>query len=81
MTLFKGIVENIVVVIATLAILLAGVYLLLIFFDRLLKLKTGRREQEGLTAMLLDSMKHHNGLQDVLEDKDGSSGDEPDTRQ
>lgn len=48
------ILENICIMLATVAVLVGGVYLMLIVLGWWLKLKSGHREQEGLTELLTE---------------------------
>ena len=45
------VVENLAVMALTIAVLAAGCYLLLVFMNWWLRLKTGSREQEGLARL------------------------------
>jgi hypothetical protein len=47
-----GILENILIMIMTVMVLLGGGYLILIVLGWGMKLKSGHREQEGLTDLL-----------------------------
>ena len=47
--------ENILIMILTIVVLLGGGYLLLAVLELGLKIKTGRREQEGLTDLWIAS--------------------------
>jgi hypothetical protein len=46
-----GIFENILIMILTVVVLLGGGYLLLVVLGWAMKLKSGQREQEGLTDL------------------------------
>jgi len=47
--------ENILIMILTILVLLGGGYLLLVILDWGLEIKSGRREQEGLTDLWIAS--------------------------
>jgi len=49
--------ENIMIMILTIVILVGGAYLLLLMLDWGLKMKSGNREQEGLTSMWASTRK------------------------
>jgi ammonia channel protein AmtB len=42
------IIENVVIVVLTIICMIAGAWIFLLFLQLLLKIKTGRREEEGL---------------------------------
>jgi hypothetical protein len=50
-----AVLENILIMILTIAVLLGGGYLLLVILGWGLKIKSGRREQEGLTQLWASS--------------------------
>jgi hypothetical protein len=53
--MIRAIVENILIMITTIAVLLGGGYLLLVIIGWGLKIKSGGREQEGLTDLWIAS--------------------------
>jgi hypothetical protein len=53
--MMPAIVENILIMILTIAVLLGGGYLLLVIVGWGLKIKSGGREQEGLTDLWIAS--------------------------
>jgi hypothetical protein len=57
-----GILENVLIMILTVLVLLGGGYLVLVVLGWALKLKSGHREQEGLTD-LLSTLKHQQDVQ------------------
>lgn len=48
-------VENVLVMVLTVAIVLGGFYLLLLLLDKWLRFKIGSREQNGLTDLLVST--------------------------
>lgn len=50
-----AVLENLLIMILTIVFLLGGGYLVLIILDWGLKIKSGRREQEGLTRLWASS--------------------------
>lgn len=46
--MLNEIIENVVIVILTIICMIAGAWLFLLFLQLLLKMKTGRREEDGL---------------------------------
>jgi hypothetical protein len=57
MHIIIGILKNMGIALLSIVCLIAGLYLLLLVFDWWLKLKTGRREQEGLSNLLVTAFK------------------------
>jgi hypothetical protein len=70
---------NIIVVIATIVGLLAGIYCFLVVVDKWLKFKSGGREQDGLTSMLASSIVKSDKRQDLRDQtqQPGENFDEP----
>lgn len=63
-----GILENIIIMILTVIILLGAGYLVLVILGWGMKLKSGHREQDGLTD-LLGSLKHQQNVQNSSTDQ------------
>lgn len=55
--MIAAIFENLLVMFLTIVVLLGGFYLLLLLLNVWLKIKTGSREQEGLSNLYASSMK------------------------
>jgi hypothetical protein len=53
-----AVLENLLIMILTIVVLLGGGYLALILLDWGLKIKSGRREQEGLTRLWASNQVH-----------------------
>ena len=60
------IIENVLIMIMTIVVLVGGAYLLLMLLDWWLKLKSGNREQDGLTSMWASTIKQPPDQQDNL---------------
>lgn len=46
--MLTGILENLLVMVLTIVVMIAGAWLFLLFLQFIIKLKTGRREEDGL---------------------------------
>ena len=57
MHLFAGILENLLVMVLTIVVLAGGFYLLLLVLNVWLKMKTGSREEEGLSDLWVAAVK------------------------
>ena len=60
MQTIKEILETVAIVLSSIAGLLLALYAVLLFFDRWLKFKTGNREREGLSNLLVAAYKGQN---------------------
>ena len=60
--------ENMLIMVLTIVTLLAGAFLLLLILHWGLKIKSGRREKEGLTKMWAGTVKHAPREQDKADD-------------
>ena len=54
---FAAILENVLIMVLTIVVLAGGCYLMLLALNLWLKIKSGSREQEGLSNMLVSAMK------------------------
>jgi hypothetical protein len=72
--------ENIMIMILTILILVGGAYLVLLMLEWGLKIKSGNREQEGLTSMWASTYKQSTSGQNLPKDtptiSDSTSDDE-----
>ncbi len=69
-----GILENILIMILTVMVLLGGGYLVLVVLGWGMKLKSGHREQEGLTD-LLSTLKHQQNVQSTSTDQQSDNNE------
>lgn len=69
-----GIFENILIMILTVMILLGGGYLVLVILGWGMKLKSGHREQEGLTD-LLSTLKHQQNVHNRSTDQQSDNNE------
>jgi hypothetical protein len=69
-----GILENILIMILTVVVLLGGGYLILIVLGWGMKLKSGHREQEGLTD-LLSTLKYQQSDQNTSTDQQSDNNE------
>lgn len=60
--------ENLLIMVLTIVVLLGGFYLLLLMLNAWLKIKTGSREQEGLSNMWASAMKDAQKGDDAADD-------------
>jgi hypothetical protein len=73
------ILENIIIMVLTIVVLVGGAYLVLVILDWGLKIKTGSREQEGLTNLWVAAQKDapsDPGIADGIRDVDGKLSDD-----
>jgi hypothetical protein len=69
-----GILENILIMVLTVVCLLGGGYLALVLLGWVMKLKSGHREQEGLTDLWI-SLKHQQNAQNEPTDQQPDAND------
>lgn len=69
-----GMLENILIMILTVMVLLGGGYLVLVVLGWGMKLKSGHREQEGLTD-LLSTLKHQQNVQSTSTDQQSDNNE------
>lgn len=69
-----GIFENILIMILTVIVLLGGGYLVLLVLGWGMKLKSGHREQEGLTD-LFSTLKHRQNVQNGSSDQQSDNNE------
>jgi Na+/H+ antiporter NhaC len=69
-----GILENILIMILTVLVLLGGGYLVLVILGWGMKLKSGHREQEGLTD-LLSTLQHRQNVQNTSTDQQSDNNE------